>query len=48
MSHAALVSKVVYSPDGDLILTTSYDATAKLWNAKTGMLRATLRGIGET
>jgi len=36
------VSALEWSPDGRTILTAGYDRTAKLWDAETGVLRATL------
>jgi len=34
----------VFSPDGQRIVTASDDATARVWDASSGQLRATLRG----
>jgi WD40 repeat protein len=42
--HQDSVSKVVFSPDGRLIATSSWDETAKVWNAATGQDLLTLRG----
>jgi predicted NACHT family NTPase len=39
---AVLFSK--FSPDGKTIVTASDDTTAKIWDAKTGQMRATLEG----
>jgi WD40 repeat protein len=32
-------------PDERIVLTGSYDGTAKLWNVKSGRLLATLKGM---
>jgi WD40 repeat protein len=42
--HTSYVVSVEWSPDGDRILTTSGDGTARIWDAATGQERATLRG----
>ena len=42
--HRDAVSSTVYSPDGDLIASSSRDKTIKIWNAKTGQLIRTLAG----
>lgn len=34
---------VAFSPDGETILSGSYDKTIKLWNAKTGQEISTLK-----
>jgi YVTN family beta-propeller protein len=34
--HAGDVRSVAFSPDGDSIVTASYDGTARLWNVATG------------
>jgi len=36
LSHDGTVSSVAFSPDGQTILTGSYDKTARLWDAATG------------
>lgn len=36
LGHTAFVTSVALSPDGKLALTGSADATARLWNVKTG------------
>ena len=41
--HTGAVS-VAYSPAGNRIVTGSYDNTAKVWNAETGMELVTLKG----
>lgn len=40
--HMAAVRQVAYSSDGRLIVTSSADASHKLWDASTGRIRATL------
>ncbi len=42
------VGSASYSPDGKLILTESNDGTARLWDATTGVERATITGHGFT
>src|SRR5262249_55247684 len=42
--HLGYVSSAASSPDGRLIVTTSGDRTARLWNAETGRPIAELRG----
>ena len=42
--HTNLVSAVAFSPDGGLILTGSWDNTAKLWDAATGTELQTFQG----
>jgi len=42
--HTALVNGAAFSPDGVHIVTASWDATARLWNAKTGATSSTLSG----
>jgi WD40 repeat protein len=42
--HASNVTYAAYSPDGRLIVTTSWDKTARIWDAATGKHRPVLRG----
>jgi WD40 repeat protein/tRNA A-37 threonylcarbamoyl transferase component Bud32 len=42
--HQAAVLFTTFSPDGGRVLTTSADKTARIWNAMTGALVATLQG----
>ncbi|MEM9571702.1 MAG: TIR domain-containing protein [Pseudomonadota bacterium] len=43
--HRDSVSDVVYAPDGETLLTTSWDGTAKIWDVTTGdMLRSVYGG----
>ncbi len=36
MEHIGLISQVIYSPDGNFIISASWDKTLCLWNANTG------------
>ncbi len=36
LRHESYVHCVEFSPDGNCLVTVSYDSTARLWNAKTG------------
>jgi WD40 repeat protein/serine/threonine protein kinase len=36
--HAKMVTSVAFSPDGTRIVTSSWDETAKVWDAETGMI----------
>ncbi|MGN6419624.1 MAG: caspase family protein [Pseudobacter sp.] len=40
-AHSNSIAKLLYSPSGKQIITTSSDGTAKLWEAKTGTLLKT-------
>lgn len=42
--HTENVQKIVFSPDGTLLTSTSFDHTAKIWDAHSGALRCTLAG----
>jgi hypothetical protein len=44
--HTALVSGAAFSPDGSRVVTTSWDRTARVWDAKTGAAATTLSGHG--
>jgi eukaryotic-like serine/threonine-protein kinase len=46
MSHAARVSMASFSPNGRQVLTASWDNSARLWDAATGRLIATLAHPG--
>jgi eukaryotic-like serine/threonine-protein kinase len=43
--HTDIVQSASYSPDGSLILSTSRDKTAKIWDARSGTELLTLKGI---
>ena len=38
LGHTRFVNDVTYSPVGDLMATTSFDNTMRIWNASTGQL----------
>jgi WD40 repeat protein len=38
LGHTRFVNDVTYSPVGDLMATTSFDDTMRIWNASTGQL----------
>ena len=42
--HEDSVRSVAYSPDGQRIVTASFDRTAKVWDAQTGQELFTLKG----
>ena len=42
VGHEQFVSAAVFSPDGDHVLTGSYDNTARLWDVTTGDIVRTL------
>ena len=44
MGHNSAVVSATLSPDGSRLLTASTDATAKIWDEKTGICIVTLRG----
>jgi WD40 repeat protein/DNA-binding winged helix-turn-helix (wHTH) protein len=44
LEHQGPVAVVTFSPDGQRIVSASYDHTARLWSAKDGHLIATLEG----
>jgi tetratricopeptide (TPR) repeat protein/WD40 repeat protein len=46
VGHNHFIHDLEYSPDGSLILTTSEDSTARLWNAETGQQISVLTDVG--
>jgi WD40 repeat protein len=41
LGHTRVVTNMAYSPVGDLMATTSYDNTLRIWNSSTGQLLET-------
>jgi WD40 repeat protein len=41
--HKRSIVEILFSPDGETIATGSEDGTVRLWNARTGQARATLK-----
>jgi len=46
--HTGTVQTALFSPGGDLIITSSEDGTVKIWDARTGKLLQDLRGHTKT
>jgi WD40 repeat protein len=44
LGHTGYLNSAVFSPDGSLILTSSVDKTARIWEASSGKLLNTLEG----
>lgn len=42
--HQALINEVLFSPDGRMIASASFDKSIKLWDGNTGKFIASLRG----
>lgn len=42
--HTNILSSARFSPDGQRVVTASYDGTARIWNAAGGQVLAVLRG----
>jgi WD40 repeat protein len=40
--HSSYVSAVVFSPDGQLVASASYDRTVRVWETATGQCRSTI------
>src|SRR5215472_15013189 len=45
--HAGIVAEVAFSPDGNVIVTRSYDGTARTWETATGRPLVTFAGHGD-
>ena len=43
-AHSRVVSRAIFNAAGDRLLTTSYDGSAKIWDARNGAFLATLSG----
>lgn len=43
-AHSRVVRNLKFDSSGEWLVTASYDTTARVWNVKTGALRATLQG----
>jgi WD40 repeat protein len=43
IGHTSVLGSITFSPDGKKIITTSFDKTAKIWDAKTSYLLANLK-----
>jgi WD40 repeat protein len=37
MGHTALIGRLAFSPNGELLLSESGDSTARLWNVDNGL-----------
>jgi WD40 repeat protein len=46
--HSYGVSSANYSPDGKFVVTGSFDGTAKIWDASTGIILKTLKGHSDS
>ena len=44
IGHTRIVNSVNFSPDGNFIVTASFDSTARIWDAHAGILLHTLAG----
>ena len=42
--HSSWVNSVAFSPDGNTIVSGSYDCSIKMWNPETGDVIRTLNG----
>ena len=47
VGHTDIINSAIYSPDGKLVLTSSDDKTARLWDHATGKLIRTFKGHKE-
>src|ERR1700761_5490303 len=48
VTHALLITSVAFSPDGSRFASGSWDRTARVWNAETGVIDLVLSGhIGQ-
>jgi WD40 repeat protein len=44
LGHAAAVRSVIFSPEGNRIMTSSSDDTVRMWDTQSGQLLFTLTG----
>jgi WD40 repeat protein len=46
VGHPAIISEVIYSPDGKLIASADMHGTIRLWNAESGEMLKEIREAG--
>ena len=46
--HSSMIREVIFTPDGQTLISLSDDKTIRFWNVKTGEIKRTIRGqIGD-